>query len=165
MQVGGERSRRSYPLSASPAAVAKGPTLPGMARVAFAVLCQSALAQPDGLISILGAGIDGLTVPGPLPVAAQVTAAAQVVWAENDLNSGHVFKFRVVNSDDESLAELRAVSVPVRPPGAHPGPIRGSVVVPVPMFLEQFGSYVVQLLIDDEVHASLPLMVTPPTPA
>lgn len=130
-----------------------------MARLEFALLCHSALLHGDGLVSILGAGLGGINVPPSLPTTAQVTAVMLVAWEESDLNEGHTSNFAVTDPAAELVAEMRTTTVPVRLPKSPPGPIKGIVILPLPIFVRRFGEYTVKFILDRKTVLTLPLQI------
>jgi hypothetical protein len=87
------------------------------------------------------------------------TVAFQVAWDEEELTQGHVLAFGVVGPVGDQIAEVRSTVVPMRPPGAHPGPIRTNGVVPIAFVVQEFGEHHVEVAVDKVRLSSLSLRV------
>ena len=130
-----------------------------MAYADYALICNAARVDSDGLVSILGAGIDRLAGPG-LPLNVVLTFVARIVWGEEELGSRHEVQIRVRYEDDEELARFDAFAEPQRDPQMVEGlPVATVLALPVPLQFRRFGKYYFQLRVNDEVKTEPPLVV------
>jgi hypothetical protein len=130
-----------------------------MAYVDYALICNAARVDSDGLVSILGAGVDRL-ISSQLPSNVVLTFVARIVWGEEDLGARHEVQIRVRHEDDEELARFDAAPQPAREPGmADDLPVATVLALPVPLQIRRVGKYYFQLRIAGEVRAEPPLVV------
>lgn len=129
-----------------------------MASIGFALLCSSAL-EHDGLVSILGGGIDRVTGP-QFPLQTALTLVARVVWSDAELGRSHLVTTRVDHADDTHLVELKVPAIPARLPGARAEvPVGLLLLQPLPIEIPRAGEYRVSIGLDGVVAAELPFWV------
>ncbi len=136
-----------------------------MASTGFALLCSSAL-EHDGLVSILGGGLDRVTAP-QLPIQVIVTLVARVVWTDEELGQPHVVRFSVEHADGEQLVQVDGSALPTQVPGTRSDiPVGQLLIQPLPLEIQRAGHYKVTISLDGQHLAELPLLVepTPPPP-
>jgi len=125
-----------------------------MASIGFALLCSSAL-EHDGLVSILGGGLDRVMGPQfPLPTA--LTLVARVVWADAELGRSHLVTTQVDHADGAPLLKLDGPVIPARLPGARSEvPVGLLLLQPLLIDVPRAGEYRVSVGVDGAVAADL----------
>jgi uncharacterized protein YuzE len=131
-----------------------------VATVDYALLCHAALVQENGLLSVLGGGVDRVGgVEFPLRFA--LTLAFRIEWDDAELELPHSLLIRVEHPDGERLAEVQGGLVAQRMPGVGPGmPVGSIAAVPLALDVRRPGLYRVRISVDGDELKALPLSVS-----
>src|SRR4051812_10584636 len=121
-------------------------------RIDWAVVCRYAEAQPDGTLSITGAGVDTFWLPDDsLPAPFPLVIAFQLVGAPVELERPHALSIRVdppaAPPGEPAIGRLEAApgAIGVSPSGE--APLRFPAVIQIRA--EAFGVYTVHVDLDD----------------
>ena len=134
-----------------------------MIRVDSAFVANAAHLEANGLVSVLGAWVDGIAGP-QLPVRQQLWFVARLTLESLDAETAHTFTLLVEHSDgSEEVARIETGAPPI-PRSAldqlDPDlPIAVPMVLLMPLEFRRVGLYYFRLRIDGDLAWSSPLKV------
>lgn len=132
---------------------------PSVPELDFAILCQSATIAGTALFIQAGA-ID--TFQGPAGGVALFTLAMRLLFTSNEVERTHRVEVILQGEDGERLGNAGGDVQVVRgdlPPGWR-SRILVTLHLPIPM--PRYGTYSIEILINDSAVKSLPLRLLPP---
>ena len=131
-----------------------------LVRVEWAVACRYAEVGPDGLATIVGAGIDCFW-PAELPAVVPVLVAIKVVGAHGELVAARQHEL-ISSVLDPQMAEVAKLSFTfaVERGDLHPEGWEGGTVIPTlhRFPVEAEGAYTLDIAVDGN-HHTVPIMV------
>jgi hypothetical protein len=128
-----------------------------VAKLTYALICDAALAHPDGKVSMLGAGIDRLH-GADLPIRALLTLVFRIEWDERELDEPHIFRATLESVDNgEVIGRMEGpVDAPRGPEPNIPSGGLGTVLMPVELPRE--GLHRIRFKIDNVGIGEIPLV-------
>ncbi len=127
--------------------------------IEWLILADSAQVVGNKLY-MLGGGWDRLIVNKGLPVTRQVAIAVsfKVPWSET--NEKHSFEIEIATEDGKSLGKSNGQFEIGRPVGVQPGQDqRTQIALEISMNIAQFGTFVINALVNEEVKRSVPFNI------
>jgi Family of unknown function (DUF6941) len=120
-------------------------------RQEFLVLAEAAEVA-NGKIFIHGGCVERHQAPGfPTMLTADIATSVLVGWSET--NRQHVLELKIVNEDEQPIAEIKADFTPGRPSGAKLGQeLRHLFALKGPFPIQVPGQYKVEALLDGELQ-------------
>lgn len=120
-------------------------------RQEFLILAEAAEVA-NGKIFIHGGCVERHRAGGfPTALTADIATSVLVGWAET--NQPHVLQLRIVNEDEQPIAEIKAEFTPGRPSGAMLGQdLRHLFALKGPFPIESPGQYKVEAFLDGELQ-------------
>lgn len=136
-------------------------------RVAVALLCDAAMANPDGKLYIIGGGIDTLFTSA-VPWNAQPFALAlKIEFSPSEADRPHTVEVQLVDPDGHSIfPAMKSLVVPKRH-SAHPTRLIGANLV-MNLFgvpIQEYGDHAFHILVDGVEQLSLPLYIERQAPS
>jgi hypothetical protein len=130
-----------------------------MPELDFAVVCDFVRAE-GGVAHVIGGGFDTITLD-EVPSGHNMGLWARVMLAKNECNRPHRFEIIFQDADGERLAELSGPIERDWPEGNPPGMKVGvGVAFNFGLALPAAGIYSIEILINDSLEKSIPLIVT-----
>jgi hypothetical protein len=126
-------------------------------RVGCALLCDAAAVR-EGLLFILGGGLNRVTYP-TYPATLDLNLGLLIILESDEMEGDHELVVRIGLAGGQRLAQLTGRFVSHRP-----SPDAPEATVPIPVGinlpLPTPGEYVIEVTLDDQPAARLPLYAT-----
>jgi hypothetical protein len=127
-------------------------------RLGYAILADAAEVSPNGKISILGGEISTLALPQFPMLYARLSFVAKLQLEPDDYGRDHTFRLELVEPEEKRV--VVGEPVPFNVPLGEDAPQNALIAGNIPPLLFRMpGTYELQLFTDDQLVASLPLLV------
>lgn len=130
------------------------------AQLDFALVAQFAKLEPGGLLTVVGATVDGIGTE-EVPTQAALTVVVRILVGQEERSAAVPVALSFRGPSGDSLITLSTEFTPepdLRPVAGQVGAILiANAMLPLP----EYGSYELQVRLSDELVKSLPLDVTP----